>query len=308
MVGNQAVQRLLKHDEHDSTLEALTPAVSAKGIEGEDEPMAAGEKAMVQPRGSAIGAPPAGPAFTARVQERDTATALYLTQRQPVDAGAPAPPAPVVPPPPSVAAVNFLPTLMDQAPAGWGVTTEDAPVTDVGAFTSGANWMVKVTKADQQAHQGVRLVAGVVEVTAGLVAGEADCGKLKTMATSLNSVANQGAHSGFYMLSAVQAHENLHITQYRADLAPAYAAFRTTVEALTVPIAGAADAAAAKVAITALPAFTVATATFRAAHVTAQNKTASHPSMAAFNAAEHAVVDPMIATINTRRTALTCPP
>ena len=119
-----------------------------------------------------------------------------------------------------------------------------------------------MTKADQQAHQGVRLLPGVVEVTPALVAAENSCATLQTMITSLDTVANQGADSGFYMLSAVQAHENLHITQYRGDLAPHYATLKTAVEALSVPAAGVADAAAAKAAIKALQAYTAAMATF----------------------------------------------
>src|SRR5579871_6530735 len=223
------------------------------------------------------------------------------------DAGVPAA-GPSVPAPAGVAAVNYLATLMDQAPAGWGVTTEDDVVIDVSAYTSGTDWKVKITRADQQPHQGVRLLPGVVEVTNALVSGESDCTKLQTMITSLNTVADQGSDSGFYMLSAVQAHENLHITQYRADLNPSFASFRTAVEGLTVPQAGNADAASAKAAIKALPAFTTAMATFHAADVAANNKTAAHTNMASFKAIEHGVVDPMVNTIKARRTALTCAP
>jgi len=231
--------------------------------------------------------------------------AARLIQRQPI---APAPAPAVAAAPVGRATVNFLPTIQDLAPAGWGVTTEDDAIIDITAFASAASWKCVITTADQQAHQGVRLLPGVVEVTAGSVAAEASCATLQTMSTSLNSVANQGAHSGFYMLSAVQAHENLHITQYRGDLAPHYATLKAAVEALTVPLASHAGAAAAKTAIKALPAFTAAMSTFLAGDVAANNKTAAHTLAASFNVAEHGVVDPMIATIAARRTALKCPP
>jgi hypothetical protein len=196
---------------------------------------------------------------------------------------------------------------MDKVPTGWGVTTEDAPVTDIGAYTSGATWKCMVTSATQQAHQGVRLLPGppvVVEVTAALVAAENDCAQLKKMSKSLNSVASQGPDSGYYTIAAVQAHENLHITQFRADFAPHFTAFKKTVEGLSVPIASAANAAAAKAAILALPAYTTAAARLRAGYVAANNKTAAHTLAASFNVAEHAVVDPMIATIAARLAAL----
>jgi hypothetical protein len=235
----------------------------------------------------------------------DRSTAVALVQRQP-DAGAPAP-APVAAPV-GRAALNFLPVLQDQAPAGWGVTVNDDPVFDITAYADGGVWKCVITTADQQSHQGVRLMPGVVEVTPALVAAETSCPTLQTMITSLNSVANQGAHSGFYMLAAVQAHEDVHIAQYRAGLAPLYTTLKTAVEALTVPLAGNADAAAAKAAIKALPAFTAAMAAFHAGDVAVNNASGAHTPVAPFNSAEHGVVDPMIATIGARRIALKCPP
>ena len=230
-------------------------------------------------------------------------TAARVLQRQPA---APVPAAAAAPT--GRATVNFLPVIMDQVPVGWGVTVEDDAVIDITAFASGATWKCVITTADQQARQGVRLLPGIVEVTPALVAGEVSCPTLQTMITSLDTVANQGVNSGFYMLSAVQAHENLHITQYRADLAPHYTTLKTAVGALTVPLVGNADAAAAKAAIKALPAFMVAMATFHAGDVAANNKTAAHTLAASFNTVEHGVVDPMIATIKARRTALKCAP
>jgi hypothetical protein len=75
---------------------------------------------------------------------------------------------------------------------------------------------------------------------------------------------------------------------------------------LTVPLAGSADASAAKAAIKALPAYTTAMATFHAADVAVNNASGAHSPVAPFNTAEHGVVDPMIANIRARRTALTC--
>lgn len=229
-------------------------------------------------------------------------TATPLVQREPAPVAAP------VAVPAGRATLNFLPVIHDQTPKGWGVTIEDDAIIDITAYASGGVWKCVITKANQQARQGVRLLPGVVEVTSTLVNKETSCGRLKTMITSLNSVASQRTHSGFYMLSAVQAHEDVHIKQYRADLTPHYTTLKTAVEALSVPFASHANAAAAKAAIKALPAYTVANATFHAADVAANNKTASHPSMAPFNAAEHGVVDPMITTIKARRTELKCAP
>jgi hypothetical protein len=323
-IGNQAVQRLLNSETAEPTpsiLGAQAKKASHKGIEDEEEPLKnVSEKCECEEehdhvqkkadisRSTDLGA--FDPRLTrsihraeaspgkARLLDRRAAAAL---QRQP------APPVAPAAPPAGRATVNFLPTRMDLTPTGWGVTTEDDVVVDITAYSSGATWKCVITTADQQAHQGVRLLPGVVEVTPALVSGSSSCSTLKKMITSLDSVANQGPHSGYYMLSAVQAHENLHITQYRADLAPHYATFRTAVEALTVPLAGSPNAAAAKAAIKALPAYTRALATFKAGDVAANNRTAAHTLAASFRTVEHGVVDPMITTIRARRTALKCP-
>lgn len=245
------------------------------------------------------------------VQIGARSTVLPTLQRQGPAPPGPAPPAPAPPapaPPAGRATLNFLPILHDQAPTGWGVTVNDDPVFDITAYASGATWKCVITTADQQSHQGTRLLPGVVEVTPALVAGESSCATLQTMITSLDTVANQGTHSGYYMLAAVQAHEDVHITQYRTGLAPHYTTLKTAIEALTVPLASQPDATAAKAAIKALPAYTTAMATFHTADVAVNNASGRHTPVAPFNTAEHGVVDPMIATIRARRTTLKCAP
>ena len=240
-------------------------------------------------------------------QDEVRRTDLSLLQRQPAPP-APAPTPPATPAPAGRAGLNYLAVLKDKVPGGWGVTTQDDPVIDITAYSDGTAWKCVITKADQRGHQGVRLLAGVTELTGVLVAAEADCGKLTTMAKSLKDVANQGTHSGFYMISAVQAHEDLHITQYRTPLNALYTTLKAAVEALTVPFAGNADAGAAKAAIKALPAFTTAKATFTAGELAANNATASHSPMAPFSAVELVVVTPMITTIDARKVTLKCAP
>jgi len=277
-IGNQAVRRLL-----DEKIPARKP------IEDEEDvvPKEAAAKRINEKSAGGI-------AFQA-------VTAPISIQRQP-------PPPPPAAPPAGRATINWLPVLPDLVPASWGTTKNDDPVFDITAYASGSKWKCKITTADQQSHQGVQLIAGVTEVTDALVAGEEDCDVLKTMIKSLKDVADQNPNSGYYMIAAVQAHEDVHIRQYRAGLAPHYTTLRTAVEALTVPLAAHADAAAAATAIKALPAFTTAMATFHAADVTVNNTSGAHAPSAPFKTAEHGVVDPMITRIKARRTALKCAP
>ncbi|HEY5116416.1 MAG TPA: hypothetical protein VIJ00_12905 [Nakamurella sp.] len=50
------------------------------------------------------------------------------------------------------------------------------------------------------------------------------------MATSLKDAADGRDHLGYYMVAAVQAHENLHVTHYKAGVNPAFATFKAAVE------------------------------------------------------------------------------
>ncbi|MBK8100105.1 MAG: hypothetical protein IPK26_23640 [Planctomycetes bacterium] len=206
-------------------------------------------------------------------------------------------------------AVNFFYSA-PATPTGWGLTRLRVPTVDISAYCDAAAgvWRCRVTTAESPYDQGSRLLPGVVEVTAALVAATSSCVTLNTMITSLNSVANQGLDSGYYMISAVEAHEDYHVTEARRDVAPPYNTFRTTVEALSVPLAGTANPLDAATAIRALAAYQTALATFEADALTALQMTASHVNLAEFIRVEHAVVDPMISgTIRPRKTALSCP-
>jgi hypothetical protein len=189
----------------------------------------------------------------------------------------------------------------------WGLTQMLRTTLDITAFCKGEVWKNVVSTADGLVHTKSRLLPGVVEVTAALVHAEKDCGTLSRMATSLKDAADGKAHLGYYMLAAVEAHENLHVTHYKAGVNPAFATFKAAVEALTIPKGDAKDAADAATKIKALPAYTAALTAFRAAETKAAADTAAHKPAGDFAKAEHAVVDPMIKTITDRRTALKCP-
>jgi hypothetical protein len=191
--------------------------------------------------------------------------------------------------------------------AEWGLTQPQRTTLQITAFCKGEVWKNVVSTADGLAHTKSRLLPGVVEVTAALVNAEKDCGTLSRMATSLKDAADGKAHLGYYMVAAVQAHENLHVTHYKDGVNPAFATFKAAVEALTIPKGDAKDAADAATKIKVLPAYTAALTAFRAAETKAAADTAAHKPAGDFEKAEHAVVDPMIKTITDRRAALKCP-
>ena len=189
----------------------------------------------------------------------------------------------------------------------WGLTQPQRTTLDITAFCKGEAWKNVVSTADGLVHSKSRLLPGVVEVTAALVNAEKNCGTLSRMATSLKDAADGKDHLGYYMVAAVVAHENLHVTHYKAGVNPAFATFKAAVEALAIPKGDAKNAADAATKIKALPAYTAALTAFQAAETKAAADTAAHKPAGDFEKAEHAVVDPMIKTITDRRAALKCP-
>src|SRR5690606_21448711 len=119
----------------------------------------------------------------------------------------------------------------------------------------------------------------------------------------------------WYMLAAVQAHENVHATRLLPALnnATVLPVLRTAVEALTVPHAAGMTQATAITAIRALPAFAVALVTGRA-NWDAQFLVligGDHAGGGPAETAEHGVVDPMVAAICAHARAngwAACPP
>lgn len=190
----------------------------------------------------------------------------------------------------------------------WGVTPLYFPVFENGAYCNGTSWALRVTKADAKITQSNRLLPGVVEVTNALIAAESDCAVLTTMATSLDSVARQGAHSGYFVLEAVVAHENVHADNYKADIAKAYTSYRATVEALAIPLKDASAEGTAKSKIRALAAFTAADAKFRQDWDDTTDDEVNHVGIQQYIDAELGVVTPFITAIGARKVTLMCPP
>lgn len=208
--------------------------------------------------------------------------------------------------PTAASALNYLP-VGSATPTGWGVTVFEDPVINTGAYCAGTTWKLKVTKADSQINQGSRLLPGVVEVTNALVAAATNCATLSTMKTSLDNVANQRPDSGYYKLSAVEAHEDVHVTEYQADMVGVFTTFKSAVEGLSIPLEDALTAVDANIFLTALTGYIVERNKFDTAEIKANNDTAAHNPITPFVTAEHGAVDSMIVAIDARRTALSCP-
>lgn len=204
--------------------------------------------------------------------------------------------------PASKSAINYLPLISAGLPEGWGVTQPNLVSFDISVYADCASkqWRCKISKADDQIEQSIRLLPDVLEVTGPLVASTKSIATLEQMKRSLDSVARQGSHYGYYMLAAVKAHEDVHVTQFQTDINKAFPALKAAIESIGVPMKDYSTKADAKTAMMATSAYKTAMNTFNDATRKAASDTAAHSPITPFINAELGVVNPMIAIIDAR--------
>ncbi len=116
------------------------------------------------------------------------------------------------------------------------------------------------------------------------------------------------------MLSAVNAHENVHVTHLLPTLTAAAPTIQADFNAVTVPDAAGKDAATALTELKALPAYTTAKNGMLGRWRPSFRTVAAGDHSGAAAAAEHGVVDPMVNRIctaiksNSWPACATCPP
>jgi hypothetical protein len=174
----------------------------------------------------------------------------------------------------------------------FGATATGAIVINIGACNDGTNWKAVVETITGDYVQETSL-AGGTEVTTGVGGNSTDSNYCAQM-TELNALGH--CPCVWYMISAVQAHENVH----KAHLSPALNAAKgdisTLFSALTVPNTGQSEADA----ITAIKALSGYNTTLNNAYTTwhnEYNREAASDHNGPTNIAEHAVVDPMVTNI-----------
>jgi hypothetical protein len=194
----------------------------------------------------------------------------------------------------------------------WGLTWEETITVDISARCNGGQWTAVLTTLTGNYSQQTRLLPAEVEVTGPT--GNTTQANFCAQVTELKRL---GACPGaWYMLAAVVAHENVHLTHFQPGLANAAPAIETAIEGLSVPTAPGKTQAQAIAEIKALPGYAAAVAAARATWFAADDPLLAHDHDAGglTETAEHGVVDPMIATICTHARAqgwgacAACPP
>jgi hypothetical protein len=214
------------------------------------------------------------------------------------------------PDPGSLQAVKYLPLQpAPNTPAGGGQTITGFPQPDITAYCDGQGtvWRCRVTKFEVQNKQTVN--APQKNVTAELVQSTSNCSTLTTMATQLAANAEEVTSypvDTYWMTTATQAHEDVHLNSAKTAVDAQFPTFKSTVEAITVPLNAYPTAAEAKDAIKGTSAYSLAVGAMLVPIALVYDCEQTHCSPEKYKNAHHSKVDPMIQTINERKAALNC--
>lgn len=186
-------------------------------------------------------------------------------------------------------------------PCDYGFTFPESVNATISARCDGTQWVGVLTGLTGNFSEQVRLLPGQQEVTGP--AGNTRRANFCAQATELNKLGD--CPGVWYMISAVQAHEDVHLSRFHPALVFKARAIESSITALAVPDAPGKTAPQAAVEIAALPAFPAALAKaqqdwldevlVRVRH--------DHDPGGPCDTAEHAVVDPMVNTICTHAKA-----
>lgn len=209
--------------------------------------------------------------------------------------------------PTSVTKITYKSSSMAPG-SNWGVMAPKKAewVLDVSAYfdCTSKKWKSKVTKAESGYGIGYHLISGVQEATVAAATAANYC-KMKSDLAALGNVSNVQ----WYMVSAVKAHEEVHVQEWKDSLDPELAGAITTIEAIETNHTCGRTAAQAATAIKGQSSFTTAVNT---AWNTAHTAFFAIPDPnAQTDAAELAVVNPRITAIQAHATTqgwTPCPP
>lgn len=178
----------------------------------------------------------------------------------------------------------------------YGYTDTETVDIDISAVKVGSAWQAVVNGLTGNYSLRTRLLPGQQEVDTG---SNTSAASFCAQATELQNLGNPAATAAWYMESAVLAHERVHATRLRPALLTVAPTIEAQVEAITIPDFPGATAASAAVLLRMQPAFILALANARtiwdAQYVTLIN--GDHAAGGPTDAAEHAIVDPVVRRI-----------
>lgn len=206
--------------------------------------------------------------------------------------------APVAAPVPiGVGSVTYKESRLAPWGTAWGAMKPISPELDIDiqSYQDPVSkvWKCKVTRAESNYKIYARLLAGRQEASDAVATAGNYCKMIKDLQVL--------GGSDWYVLAAVEAHEQTHVKEWRDSLNPKFQTAKTTIEALTFTGNATTTGADARTAIKAM-------AVFAAAINTAVTEAGAvfwaipdpNPQT---DAAEHAVVDPIVVAIKGKATS-----
>lgn len=175
-------------------------------------------------------------------------------------------------------------------PCDWGETWPESVVEWVFAVKDGSNWKADPTALHGNSSQQTRLVANHQEVTgpSGNTTKDNYCNQV----TELRQLGN--CRTGkWYILSAVVAHENVHLSRFAPALKIAALDIQADFNAVTVPDAQGKTATSALTELKALPAYATAKSQMQPHWLSSIGLLTRNDHNGPTSVAEHRVVDPM---------------
>jgi hypothetical protein len=196
----------------------------------------------------------------------------------------------------------------------WAITWEETIEATISARVNNNTWVAVLDSLRGNYSMPMRLLAGVSEVTG--LGGNTAQGNFCTQVFDLNRLSLFAG--SWFMISAIQAHENVHLAHFRPGLQQVAPQIETAIEALTVPCAPGKTQAQAVAELRALAGFQAALTAGQTLWVNADTALLQPDHGGGTGptyVAERGVVGPMITSIcNHARTnswtpvCATCPP
>jgi hypothetical protein len=188
-------------------------------------------------------------------------------------------------------------------PCDYGMTFPESVSVTIGAECKNNQWCAVLTSLTGAYSQQVRLLPGQMEVTGP--GGNTNSGNYCAQVTELNDLGY--CPGAWYMLAAVQAHEDVHLAHFEPAIEAKASAIESLFEALCVPHTQGMTEAQAIAAIQ-------GSGDYAQARTDAYNLWLNETSSRIANdhngptdAAEHGIVDPMIMSICNQAAAQTPP-
>lgn len=142
-------------------------------------------------------------------------------------------------PTPKKAPVGFLPagsTSTQKAAMSactWGITAPDALKVSTTTCKDGTDWRLRVTGVSSTVRKFSRLLPGQKEPTTWNAKKTNFCAQV----TELDNLGN--CPGAWYMLAAVQAHENVHVKEWKTSFPTDWPTVKATIEGISVAASGA---------------------------------------------------------------------